>query len=150
MRRQITAEPGIVVSDRQRKIRLSLAPLCAFAKKALSECLKLTPQKKAVLAGLPEVSVVLVSDRRIAAIHQEFMNAPDPTDVITFQHGEIFISVETAKRQARAYETSLQHELRLYLVHGLLHLHGYNDKTKAGAAEMKRLQERVVAKLDDR
>ncbi len=146
----ITEHPRIVVSDRQRKIRVRLAALREFAEKACSECLKLPRQKRGILAELPEVSVVLVSDSRIAAIHKEFMNAPDPTDVITFQHGEIFISAETAKRQARAYRTSLEHELRVYLVHGLLHLHGYNDKTEKGAAEMKRLQEAVVTKLDER
>ena len=142
--------PNIIVADRQRKIRVNLAALREFAKDALSECLKLAQQDNGALADLPEVSVVLVSDRRIAAIHQEFMKAPDPTDVITFQHGEIFISVETAKRQAGEYRTSLEHELRLYLVHGLLHLHGYDDKTEEGAAEMKRLQEGIVTKLDDR
>ena len=88
----------------------------------------------------------MVSDKRIAEIHQRFMNDPTPTDVITFQHGEILISVETAKRQARQFGTTLDHELRLYLVHGLLHLHGFDDKTAAGAAEMKRVQETIVAK----
>src|SRR3954464_8553263 len=120
--------PGIVLSDRQRKVRLDLTALREFAKRAVSESLKLPPQKNGTLADLPEVNVVLVSDRRIAAIHKKFMDAPEPTDVITFHHGEIFISVETAKRQARSYGTSLGHELRLYLVHGLLHLHGYDDK----------------------
>ena len=57
------------------------------------------------------------------------------------------ISAETAKRQARAFRTSLEHELRLYIMHGLLHLRGYDDKTPAGAAEMKRLQEELVASL---
>jgi probable rRNA maturation factor len=57
------------------------------------------------------------------------------------------ISAEMAKRQARAFRTSLEHELRLYIAHGLLHLCGYDDKTPAGAAEMKRLQESMVASL---
>ena len=74
------------------------------------------------------------------------MNDPSPTDVITFQHGEIVISVETAKRQARQFATSLDHELRLYLVHGLLHLHGFDDKTAAGAREMKRVQDKLAAR----
>ena len=94
-----------------------------------------------------EIDVVLVSDKRIADIHQRFMKQPGPTDVITFQHGEIFISTETAKRQARQYNTTIEHELRLYIAHGLLHLCGLDDKTPAGAAEMKRIQERLVARL---
>ena len=82
----------------------------------------------------------------MAAIHRRFLNESGPTDVITFQHGEIFVSIETAKRQARHFGTSLDRELRLYIAHGLLHLHGYDDKTLPGAAEMKRLQEALVAK----
>jgi probable rRNA maturation factor len=68
--------------------------------------------------------------------------------VITFQHGEIFVSTETARRQTRRFGTSLEHELRLYLVHGLLHLHGFDDKDPRSAAEMKRTQEKLLAKVD--
>lgn len=91
--------------------------------------------------------MVLVSDKRIAELHQRFMDEATPTDVITFQHGEIVISVETARRQARHFGTTLDHELRLYIAHGLLHLQGFDDKTAPGAAEMKRVQERLVASL---
>jgi probable rRNA maturation factor len=93
------------------------------------------------------VSVVLVSDRRMAELHRRFLNEAGPTDVITFQHGEIVISAETARRQARAFQTSLDHEIRLYIAHGLLHLCGYDDQTRAGAAQMQRLQEKLVASL---
>jgi probable rRNA maturation factor len=118
-----------------------------FADRALPACLKLRGRKRDVLSGIDELSVVLVSDRRIAELHRRFLNERGPTDVITFQHGEIVISAETAQRQARAFRTSLEHELRIYIAHGLLHLRGYDDKTPAGAAEMKRLQEKLVASL---
>jgi probable rRNA maturation factor len=125
--------------------RVDVATLSDFARRALGTCLKIPHRESGRLADLKEVAVALVSDKRIAEIHRRFMNDPSPTDVITFQHGEIVISVETAKRQARQFGTSLDHELRLYVAHGLLHLHGFDDKTAAGAAEMKRVQERVVA-----
>ena len=134
----------IVVLNRQRAVRADLEPLRQFAARALIECLKLQQRKLGSLADLPEVSVVLVSDKRIAGIHGRFMDDPTATDVITFDHGEIVISTQTAKRQARQFGTSLAHELRLYLVHGLLHLCGYDDKTRKAAAEMKRVQESVV------
>lgn len=137
----------IRVLNRQRRLAVKLPALRAFAESALSECLKLRPRKSGVLKELVEIDVILVSDKRIAQIHRQFMNEPGPTDVITFQHGEIVISIETAKRQARRFGTTLEHELRLYLVHGLLHLHGFDDKTAAGAAEMKRVQERLVRAL---
>jgi probable rRNA maturation factor len=124
--------------------RVVVATLADFARRALKACLDPPRRKTSRLASLAKVELVLVSDKRIAEIHQRFMNDPSPTDVITFQHGEIVISVETAKRQARQFGTTLDHELRLYIVHGLLHLHGFDDKTGAGAAEMKRVQERIV------
>jgi probable rRNA maturation factor len=137
----------IRVLNRQRRLAVNSRALETFAMSALSECEKLRQRKSSVLRALSEISVILVSDRRIAEIHQQFMNEPDSTDVITFQHGDIVISAETAKRQARQFGTTVAHELRLYVVHGLLHLCGFDDKTSAGAAEMKRVQERIVRSL---
>ncbi len=74
------------------------------------------------------------------------MQIAGPTDVITFQHGEIFISVETAQRQAESFATSLEHELRLYLVHGLLHLHGFDDRDPDARRRMHSTQEKIVAR----
>jgi probable rRNA maturation factor len=139
---------SITVSNRQRMVAVELMALREFARRALPECLKLGGPKTNWLTALGEVSVVLVSDRRMSQLHGRFLNEAGPTDVITFQHGEIVISAETARRQARAFRTSLEHELCLYLAHGLLHLSGYDDQTRPGAAKMKRLQERLVAKVD--
>lgn len=137
--------PTITVWNRQRMLPVNLAALQDFAEHALPECLKLRGRKPDALATLAQVHVVLVSDRRMAELHRRFLQQPGPTDVITFQHGEIFVSTETARRQARRFGTSLQHEIRLYIVHGLLHLHGFDDQDARGAAEMKRTQETVVA-----
>ena len=134
----------IRILNRQRRLAVNSRTLDTFAQSALSQCLKLRPRKSGVLKELTEISVILVSDRRIAEIHRQFLNEPGPTDVITFQHGDIVISVETAKRQAREFGTTVEHELRLYIVHGLLHLGGFDDRTSAGAAEMKRVQERLT------
>ena len=105
--------PQISVFNRQRKIALDRAELEAFARRALPSCAR---EKGTGLTSLPQVDVILISDRRISELHRRFMQIAGPTDVITFQHGEIFISVETAQRQAEAFGTSLEHELRLYLV----------------------------------
>jgi probable rRNA maturation factor len=137
----------ITVQNRQRQIAVDSQALQTFAARALAETLTLARPKRNPLKALTEVVVILVSDKRIAEIHRRFMNQRGPTDVITFQHGEIFISTETAKRQSREFSTALDHELRLYLVHGLLHLRGFDDKTGAGAAAMKRIQEKLVASL---
>jgi probable rRNA maturation factor len=67
--------------------------------------------------------------------------------VITFEHGEIFISTDTARRHARKFGTTVLDEIKLYLVHGLLHLHGYDDKTPAAARRMTRAQEQIVRRI---
>ena len=145
---QQTRAVQIIVRNRQRVVQVNSRALQNFAERALPACLKLAGRKSAALSDRGEVSVALVSDRRITELHRRFLNEPGPTDVITFQHGEIFVSTQTAQRQARVFRTSLEHELCLYIAHGLLHLRGYDDKTPAGAAEMKRLQESVVKKID--
>lgn len=126
-------------------MRVRVAALQEFAVHALRECLKISRRKRSGLASLAELSVILVSNRRMAELHRRFLHLPGPTDVITFQHGEIFVSVETARSHARRFGNSLESELRLYIAHGLLHLHGFNDKDSAGAAEMERAQEKLVA-----
>jgi probable rRNA maturation factor len=80
----------------------------------------------------------------MAHLHRKFMHRTGPTDVLTFQHGEIFIGVETAKRHARAFGNSLASELRLYIVHGLLHLHGCDDQTRTSARKMHKMQEKIL------
>ena len=135
----------MTLHNRQRSVRLDLPALQGFARRALEACLNLPGRNTGELASLCGVSVVLVSDRRMAELHRRFLHLSGPTDVITFQHGEIFVSVETARKQARRFGNSLEHEIRLYIAHGLLHLHGFDDKDAAGAAEMERLQEKLVA-----
>jgi len=80
----------------------------------------------------------------MARLHRQFLGQAGPTDVLTFQHGEIFISVETAKRHGRKFGNSLIGELQLYIVHGLLHLHGFNDRTPGEAREMARIQKKIL------
>lgn len=96
------------------------------------------------LATLEEVEVSVVSDNDIARVHGEFLEDPTPTDVITFHHGEILISADTAERQGGEHGHSRNRELALYLIHGLLHLAGWDDHEPAEAAEMARHQESIL------
>jgi probable rRNA maturation factor len=138
--------PEISVRNLQRKISVNVAELEAFAADAVKRCLRLRKDKRTDLRKLTEVFVWLISDRRIALLHRKFLGQSGPTDVITFQHGEIFISVETARRHARAFGNSLVHELKLYIVHGLLHLQGFDDQTPGEAHKMKKAQEKILRK----
>jgi probable rRNA maturation factor len=141
----MTAEPTIHVRNLQRKVRVELAALQTFADSALQLALSLKPRRGAVLQGLPRVDVILVSDARMAALHEQFMQIAGPTDVITFQHGEIFISTETARANARRFRSTTDSEIRLYIAHGLLHLLGFDDTTASAARTMAKAQARLVA-----
>jgi probable rRNA maturation factor len=136
--------PDISVRNRQRKIPVDVADVQAFAGKAIGRCLQLHEQRNTDLRKSNEVFVWLISDRRMASLHRKFMHQRGSTDVLTFQHGEIFISVETAKRHARAFRNPLARELCLYIAHGLLHLHGFDDRTPAAARKMKAMQKKIV------
>ncbi len=94
-----------------------------------------------------QITVLLISDMRMAKLHREFLNREGPTDVITFDHGEIFISVDTAQRNARGFRNSLTREIQLYIIHGLLHLRGFDDRTSRDAARMQRAQEKILRSL---
>ena len=135
---------AIRVANRQRKVRVDPAALEEFAKRALCRCLRLHRDRPTELTKLNEVFVWLVSDRRMAQLHQQFMGQSGPTAVLTFQHGEIFVSVETARRHAREFGNSLRRELCLYIIHGLLHLHGFDDKRRRSAQKMAQAQEEIL------
>ena len=132
--------PSIQVLNRQRKKQLDHRALQSFAVAALDAVARVPENKP-----LPEeILIVFVSDSRIAEIHRDFMAVDGATDVITFQHGEVFIRVETADRQSKEMETSFDHEVRLYILHGLLHLAGYDDLTESGFREMSEKQEHLL------
>src|SRR5439155_26235682 len=135
--------PKITVSNLQRAVAMDLVGLEKFATRAVQRCMKLRRHKLTQLAKLREIFMLLISDRRMAALHRQFLDQPGPTDVLTFEHGEIFISVQTARRHARFFGNSLTRELQLYIVHGLLHLHGFDDRKRTDARKMERTQEKV-------
>ena len=121
-----------------------MAWLRKFATAALAECARHSADGRFALAAFDEVEVAIVSNRVIARVHHDFMGISGATDVITFEHGEIVMSAETAEVYARDYGHSVDQELALYIVHGLLHLNGYEDTTPREAVRMQRVQTRVA------
>jgi probable rRNA maturation factor len=99
-----------------------------------------------------ELSVVFLTDDALARMHGEFLDDPSVTDVITFEGdpahgvaGEICVSADAAGRQAGAKD--LAAELTLYLVHGWLHLAGYDDLQPAKKRLMRRAEARAMRLL---
>jgi probable rRNA maturation factor len=103
-----------------------------------------------------ELEVALVDDATIAAANRRFLGHRGPTDVLTFPAGaaggrgvlgEVVISVDRARAQARQAGWRLRDEVALLVVHGVLHLAGYDDRTRAGARRMGAVQARVLGRL---
>lgn len=118
--------------------------------------------KQAVLAAaggrdIASLSVAVVDDRTMARLHGEFMNDPTATDVLTFDlrddlqaeaiEGEIVVSFDTARREAARRRLDVSQELLRYIVHGVLHLMGLDDKTGPQRRRMRREEDRVLARL---
>ena len=98
----------------------------------------------APLVNLNSIEISILDDRNISKVHFDFMNDPSPTDVITFDYGEILVSAETAKIKSEELEVSTENEVLLYIIHGMLHLAGYSDRLDNEFKEMKSLQEMIL------
>lgn len=101
----------------------------------------------APLLSLEMVEISIVDDPTIAQMHVDFMDIPGATDVITFHHGEIIVSVDTAMGLAESYQHSWQRELFLYMIHGLLHLAGHEDDRDEVKLIMEKAQFSLLEQL---
>ena len=133
----------IEIINSQDSIILDLESIKLLSKKAHTFCLQ-ESKKGSPLRNLQSLEVSILNDKQIALVHEEFMNDSTPTDVITFDYGEILVSAETALVQSNNLEVSLENEILLYIIHGMLHLGGYLDKNEVDFNEMKILQERIL------
>ncbi len=134
-----------VLLNRQRRVPVRMPWLRQALALALPQCAESSGDGGGALRQLPEINVVLVSDVAMARMHLDYMGIAGPTDVLTFQHGEIVISAETAQNMARDFNHPVEVEIALYSVHGFLHLNGFDDLEPRAAAKMRRLQERILS-----
>ena len=134
--------PSLTWANRQRAARLDLPKIRRIVAAALPLCVA-KPRKKGVL--LPsEVEITLLGKAAIAKVHGEFLDDPTPTDVITFDHGEILIGVPVAAANAKKFRHPADHEIALCAIHGLLHLLGYDDLTERERVIMHARQEEIL------
>ena len=136
--------PELTVSNQHPSRAFDEEWLEKLARAALPACLAARGPGEAPLADLDEVEITLVDDPTIDRVHRDFMGVEGATDVITFQHGEIVLSLDTAARQAAEHGSTFEREVLLYAVHGLLHLNGHIDGDEESRAVMAREQERIV------
>ena len=144
---------NLVITNRQRAKKINLRRLRAITEALLAE-LKITSA---------EIGVNLVGTREMALVNETFLQHEGPTDVITFDHrdcklqnanckseihGELFICVNVAMTQAKEFKSTWQAEVVRYVVHGVLHLLGYDDLKPALRRRMKREENRLMRRLE--
>ena len=143
-----SAESRSIVLRGAKRWRLSEAPLLRAASAALD-------------AGAPdaqgEVTLVFIGDRAMRRLNARYRGKDRPTDVLSFDvgdgrsrdepFGDVVVSVETARRQARAYQATAVEELQRLIVHGVLHLCGFDHQERREAARMHGLTRRILRTL---
>ena len=106
--------------------------------------------------GAWSITVVLTEDRRLRALHRDFMALDEVTDVMTFPHGEehgpqgaeVVVSVERAAEQGPEHGLTAREEVEFLLVHGLLHLCGWDDRDQDARDRMHARQEELLAQFE--
>ncbi|HET7875516.1 MAG TPA: rRNA maturation RNase YbeY [Methylomirabilota bacterium] len=133
---------AVSVRNRQRRVRVSLPRLRSLATRVL----------RALGRADREVHVTVVDDREIRRLNRQYLGSTKVTDVLAFDLetpgpsrllGEVVISAETARRQAGSVDVPVALEIDLLLVHGLLHLAGYDDH-EPGEARLMHERERDI------
>jgi probable rRNA maturation factor len=144
---------AVEISDRQKVLRVAAEPLQRLMRRALAA--------EGIVQA--EISILLVDDRRMAKLHKQWLGISGPTDVITFDlsesgaarphearaglQGDIVVSAETARRTARQLGWTPRQELILYLLHGVLHLTGYDDILPADRRLMRAREKSLLQQL---
>ena len=112
---------------------------------------------KLVRKAPPKVSIALVGETKMAALHKKFMNKPESTDVLTFElehdargrvtAGEVVVCVSYAQKEAKRRGIKVENELLLYALHGVLHLSGYDDSPSVEHARMHKEEDRILKRI---
>jgi probable rRNA maturation factor len=105
-----------------------------------------------------ELDIVFLDDAAIKKLNKRYKDEDNPTDVLSFAIdgrefkrrevlGEIFISLDTARRNSKLFDVEFEHEIVRYVVHGILHLFDYDDQSKVEKARMWHRQEKLLGEL---
>ena len=102
-----------------------------------------------------DINIVLCSDNYLLKMNQQYLEHNHYTDIITFNYvegrtisGDLFISFDRIKDNAKSYKTEIKNELFRVIFHGILHLVGYNDKTKDEKKVMREKEDYYLEKMN--
>jgi rRNA maturation RNase YbeY len=152
----------LLLFNRQKTRKVNLPLLRRICRAALEEVTAGggSGQLDPVSGRKYEIGVHLTGTLEITRLNETFLGHAGSTDVITFDYrddapsgclsGEIFISMDDAVAQARRYGTAWESELIRYVIHGLLHLQGYDDLAPGPRKKMKRQENRLLKGLSRR
>lgn len=126
---------------------------CCFrfkGKRAVSHWIRRTAQREG--KNLGAVGVVFCSDAALLEINRRYLQHDYLTDIITFDYsegdtisGDLMISIDTVRSNAQLFGVSFEEELMRVIIHGILHLCGYGDKTPAEEQRMRTLENQYLA-----
>ncbi len=101
-----------------------------------------------------EINFIFCNDNYLQKINKEYLQHTDLTDVITFDHsqgkkltGDIYISIERVKENASKFNATFKSEIARVMIHGILHLIGYNDKSKIEKKLMREMENKFLKKV---
>jgi probable rRNA maturation factor len=140
---------NLEIADHQSEVPIPNAWLDILQRAGLAawpEVVKAASTKRPCFDG-EWIDIAFVSTDASDRTHQQFMGISGATDVITFLHGELVICPQVAVAQAAEHGEPLLRELLRYLIHGLLHLGGYDDQDDTERQEMECIQEEIVIKV---
>jgi len=138
----VPATPLLRLYNLQGQVSLDIDYIRGGAERAIPQCVK-RAVADSPLIGLEHLEVSVVSGPKLSEVHERFLDDSTATDVITFDYGEIIVSADMAHEKASGLGHSTEVELLLYVIHGLLHLGGFNDKSDREFKEMSAIQERI-------
>ena len=134
---------SVTVMNAQRRVAIDTARMKRVARSAV---------RRLRIRGSGTMAIAFIDSRRMRTLNKRFLRHDRPTDVLSFRYdgepviGEILIDPSQARAYAVRHKIPYANELSRYVVHGLLHWMGHEDRTKAQQAKMRKMEDRVLAR----
>ena len=136
---------NLSVQNKQRTFKISSELMKQIAQSIIDELLQNKNHK---------LSIVFIGKNKMAELNKKYLKHKGPTDVLTFNYpdesppkSEILICPSVAYQHAKSHKVSLGCELTRYIIHGILHIEGYNDRTSEERSIMKQKENHTLNKI---